>query len=153
MNENLLKLFKNIYEKQNELSNLTDSSIFSNYSNSEVHAIDIIGNSKLVNGVKISEELNLTRGAVSKIMNKLKTKELVEIYKVKDNKKEIYYKLTLKGKDIFYSHKKAHADWENRELKFFNSIPIAEKEIIEEFLENYNNYLGNLIIERTKKWL
>lgn len=151
MDENLLKLFKSIYEKQAELSILTDSKLFEEYSNSQIHTIDIIGSLELVNGVKIAEELNLTRGAVSKITSKLRKKGLIDNYQIAENKKEVYYSLSLEGKKLYKAHQLAHRDWELRELKFFKDMDPHKKEIVEEFLASYNDYLGSLISERMIK--
>ncbi|SHJ70713.1 transcriptional regulator, MarR family [Clostridium cavendishii DSM 21758] len=148
MDETILNLFKNIYEKQNELSILTDSKLFNAYSISEVHTIDLIGSKEKFNGVLIADELKLTRSAVSKILSKLRKNGLIESYKNDENKKEIYYKLTAAGLEIYNSHQKSHRDWEERELKFFKCIDITKKKIINEFLEDYNKYLSELIKER-----
>lgn len=148
----VLDLFKNIYEKQDELSKLTDSKLFNEFSNSEVHTIDIIGKTKDVNGVTISSKLGLTRGAVSKIISGLKKKKLIDSYQNSDNKKEIYYKLTEKGEIIFCKHEKAHKEWEERELKFLNQISPPEIDIVSDFLNRYNSYLESLIVERSNNY-
>lgn len=148
MDEKILNLFKNIYEKQNELSILTDSKLFNEYSISEVHTIDLIGSEKNFNGVLIANELNMTRSAVSKIISKLMKNGLVKSYKNEENRKEIYYKLTDAGLEIYKSHEKSHKDWENRELNFFKCVDIEKKKVLREFLQDYDNYLSELIKER-----
>lgn len=147
----IIKLFKSIYEKQDELSKLTDSELFNEFSNSEVHTIDIIGKNENINGVMISSSLGLTRGAISKIISTLKKKKLIDSYQNPGNKKEIYYKLTKKGRLVYYKHEKAHKDWEERELKFLDQVSNTEKDIISDFLKKYNSYLENLITERNNQ--
>lgn len=147
--KNLLDNFKKIYEKQEKLSTLTDKNLFDSFSNSEIHTIDIIGNLDDVNGVLIASKLEMTRGAISKIISKLNKKNVVDKYQLDDNKKEIYYKLTDYGKEIYNKHKVAHSDWENRELEFFNKLDKNEKETVNNFLVKYNDYLSNLIKERS----
>ena len=112
----ILSLFKGIYEKQEQLSKLTDYELFSKFSNSEVHSLCIIGDNENVNGAMISSKLAMTRSAISKIISKLKKKELIYSYQNSDNKKEIYYKLTEKGYLIYHKHEKAHKEWEEREI-------------------------------------
>lgn len=147
--DRLLDSFKKLYERQEELSKLTDSKLFDSFSNSEVHVVDIIGNKIDVNGIKLAKDLDMTRGAISKIISKLKDKGAVETYQKKDNKKEIYYNLTDYGQEIYNSHKKAHRDWEEREKEFFKEINLDELEIIDDFLIKYNTYLDKLIKERS----
>lgn len=145
MNLEILYLLKGIFEKQSQLAELTQEDILKEYSLSEIHTVDIIGIESKVNGMLISKKLNLTRSAVSKIISKLKDKEVVYSYKVEDNKKEIYYNLTEKGKEIYESHKKAHKDWENREVYFLEKLEKKEKEIVNNFLKKYDDYLIKLI--------
>lgn len=147
----ILNNFKIIFDKQAVLSKHTNYELFEEFSVSEVHTIDLIGNEKDINGVMIAEKLEMTRGAISKIISKLKDKKLIDSYQNEDNKKEIYYRLTEAGKDVYEQHKKAHSDWEDRELLFLDKIEDEKKEIIREFLEEYNEYLSKLIKERGRK--
>lgn len=148
----ILSLFKGIYEKQEQLSKLTDYELFNEFSNSEVHSLCIIGDKQNVNGAMISSKLAMTRSAISKIISKLKKKELIYSYQNSDNKKEIYYKLTEKGYLIYHKHEKAHKEWEERELKFLNQISDSKMEVISEFLNRYNSYLEDTIVERSNNY-
>lgn len=148
----ILNLFKGIYEKQEQLSKLTDYELFNEFSNSEVHSLCIIGDNQNVNGAMISSKLAMTRSAISKIISKLKKKELIYSYQNSDNKKEIYYKLTEKGYLIYHKHEKAHKEWEERELKFLNQISDSKMEVISEFLNRYNSYLEDTIVERSNNY-
>ncbi|MGL5054529.1 MAG: winged helix DNA-binding protein [Fusobacteriaceae bacterium] len=145
MDKIILNLLEKIYEKQNELSLLYDAVLYKENSMSEIHTIDIIGKREKVNGVKISKELDMTRSSISKIILKLKKRKLVDSYQSETNKKEIYYKLTEKGNEIFLEHKKLHIKWEERELEFISSLDMDKKLIAEEFLTKYNEYLSKFI--------
>ncbi len=145
----LLENFKKIYEKEESLSLLTNEDLFKEFSNSEVHVIDLIGKGERVNGVFLASKLAMTRGAISKITSRLIKKNLIIKYKLAENKKEVYYKLTDLGWKVFEDHRLAHDDWEKRELDFFKSLAREEKELINSFLEKYNNHLSNLIKERS----
>ncbi len=147
--KDLLNNFKKIYEKQEKLSSLTDRDLFDSFSNSELHTIDIIGSSEHVNGVLIASRLEMTRGAISKIIARLSKKNLVDKYQIKENKKEIYYRLTDYGQAIYRQHELAHKNWEGRELEFFASLAKKDKDTVNKFLIKYNDYLGNLIKERS----
>lgn len=128
---------------------MTNEELFREYSNSEVHTIEIIGQGPGANGVMIANKLNMTRGAISKIIGRLMDKGLVESYQLESNKKEIYYKLSSKGNLIYRDHEIAHKDWENRELNFFKSLRDSEKEIMNGILKHYESYLKGLIEERS----
>ena len=145
----LLNNFTRLYEKQERLSSLTDQELFGSFSNSEVHTLDIIGSFEEVNGVLIASKLDMTRGAISKIIAKLSKKDAIYKYQTKENKKEIYYGLTDYGKELYEKHKLAHKDWENRESEFFHAMEEDDKEKLNKFLIKYNDYLNNLIKERS----
>lgn len=145
MDKIILNLLEKIYEKQNELSMFDDAILYKENSISEIHTIAIIGKKEKVNGVKISKELDMTRSSISKIILKLKKRKLVDSYQSETNKKEIYYKLTEKGNEIFLEHEKLHIKWEERELEFISSLDMDKKLIAEEFLTKYNEYLSKFI--------
>lgn len=147
MDRRLLNLFKNIYDRQDQLAQATNYQLFKDYSNSEVHLIDLIGRLDQVNGVVLAQELGLTRGAISKISKKLSDKNLIEAYQLEGNKKEVYYRLTDQGLQVFKDHDQAHKAWEDRELNFFRGLDPDKKDLIEEFLEDYQAYLDQLIRE------
>lgn len=65
---------------------------------SEIHAIDMIGRSPDCNITGLSEKLGVTKGAVSQTVNKLEKKDLVEKHRDAGNDKEVYVRLTEKGK-------------------------------------------------------
>lgn len=145
MDKIILDLLKKILEKQNELNVSCDAVFYKNNSISEMHTIEIIGSGENVNGSKISKESDMTRSSISKIILKLKKRKLIDSYQLENNKKEIYYSLTDKGKEIFFEHERLHKAWEERELNFISSLDLDKKVIAEEFLKKYNEYLSKLI--------
>jgi DNA-binding MarR family transcriptional regulator len=105
---------------------------------SEIHVIDCIGKIQLTNSTFISKELNMTKGAISKITSKLLKKELIKGNRLENNKKEIYYTLTAQGKEIFKIHEILH---KNEHDKFVNILSKYNKEV----LSTINNFLDDLI--------
>ncbi|KRK88330.1 MarR family winged helix-turn-helix transcriptional regulator [Lentilactobacillus sunkii] len=68
-------------------------------------------------GIKISEiveQVPLTQGAVSKVVNKLASKGLVEKFHQPTNKKESFVRLTETGKAINQIHTNYHLEEENQ---------------------------------------
>jgi DNA-binding MarR family transcriptional regulator len=115
-----------------------DQGFKENYSNlniNEVHALDYIGRTEKANVTKITNHLKITKGGVTKITKKLIAKEYISLYQIQENKKEKYFNLTKKGKEIFIKHKELHIDAIERDKKIFENFAEGEKEIISTFLD------------------
>lgn len=138
---NYLNNFAEIHEKslKDLLVKYNHEDIYSkNLMLSEFHVIDCIGKSQLPNATFISKELNMTKGAISKITTKLQEKSLIKGNRLENNKKEIYYALTVQGKEAFEVHKKLH---EMETEKFINILNKYNKEE----LRTINNFLDDMI--------
>ena len=92
--QRLLQEIALMLEHQDMLSKLTESQCLDEYGYSETHCIDNIGRLELPNVTKIAEQMQMTRGAISKMTKKLLAKGLIEKYTLETNKKEVYFKLT-----------------------------------------------------------
>ncbi len=149
--DKLLSLFAEHLEKQDILSKLTEAEELHNCSYSEIHTIDSIGKITNPNVTKIANHLRMTRGAISKITKRLLVAEMIESYFLSNNKKEIYFKLTEKGKYIFQEHKKRHFLWEERDSTFFEKYSDEEIKIIINFMGQFNEYLNEQIKILTSK--
>ncbi|KNF07683.1 transcriptional regulator [Gottschalkia purinilytica] len=147
LEKNLLYLFKELYEKQDVLSKVCNEDLFDKYGNSEIHCIDAIGIMGEANGTQIAEHMKVTRSAVSKIIRRLLKDCLVNKYQKPDNKKEVFYRLSNKGQTVFEKHQKAHEKWEQRDTAFLRTINEKDKQTVLSFLQNFNNYLDELIKE------
>lgn len=73
-----------------------------------LHVIDAIGRLEPVNGITISKQFNIPKGSVSKITKKLAEKEIIFTEFLPDNKKEILFRTTSLGKEIFHLHQALH---------------------------------------------
>ncbi|QSX07073.1 MarR family transcriptional regulator [Sedimentibacter sp. zth1] len=138
----VLKQFNSIDEKIKTIQKLTEKDMMSNFCNSEVHCVDIIGKIEYANVTKIAEKMNMTRGAISKITRKLMEKNVIVSYQLDCNKKEIYFRLTDKGSELYKVHEQWHVDWEKRSTLFFDKYTNEELDIVNEFLGNYQLYLN-----------
>lgn len=138
----LLNQFAEYLEKQEMLSRLTEADFLHGYSYAEVHCIDAIKNMESPTASKIAERMKMTRSAISKMAKRLINSQLVENYSLEANKKEVYFRLTEKGRQIFIEHEKRHRLWEARDTKFFQQYSAAELQIIGNFMEEFNQYLG-----------
>lgn len=148
--QEILDLFTELYEKQDILSKLTQSSSLQGYGYSVIHCLDAIGILDDPNVTKIAEHLKMTRGAISKITKKLITNNLITTYQSDNNKKEIYFKLTSAGERLFLDHQARHQKYIARDITFFEQQDTYKMEIVKEFLNEFNDYLNHQIEELSK---
>lgn len=141
----IMNSLKEIYEKEETLGKIAFKGEYEDYGVSEIHCIDLIGKIENPNVTKLSESMNMTRGAISKICKRLLNSKLIDKYKKPDNDKEIYFKLTELGEKLYKNHEIKHKQWEERNNKFFKNIDKKEQEVVASFLKKFNNYLDKII--------
>ncbi|MBF0840723.1 MULTISPECIES: MarR family winged helix-turn-helix transcriptional regulator [Mammaliicoccus] len=115
------------------------------YTPSEVHCIEAIKNIQDPNVKKISDEMFMTRGAISKLTKKLIKKNAVESYRKSENKKEIYFRLIEEGERVYQRHLKLHQVFLDRDKPFFDNISDEEFKVLNNFFEKYSDYLDQEI--------
>ncbi|SCN31449.1 Transcriptional regulator, MarR family [Bacillus cytotoxicus] len=113
---------------------------------SELHVIECIGNKGLINVTAITEEMGMTKGAISKICTKLFNKKYVEKMKMLDNQKEIFFCLTESGNEIYRAHEKLHQQVEEKWLFLLNQY--TEEELL--FIQRFVRDVGAHLETRTK---
>lgn len=144
--QRLLQEIALMLEHQDMLSKLTESQCLDEYGYSETHCIDNIGRLELPNVTKIAEQMQMTRGAISKMTKKLLAKGLIEKYTLETNKKEVYFKLTERGKVLFKEHEKRHKQWEKRDMQFLSRLfQRGDRHRFLKFNAGFNVYLDEQI--------
>ena len=138
-------------QRQELLTKLTENVCLEEYSYSETHCIDYIGKNELPNVTKIAEHMQMTRGAISKMTKKLLAKGLIDKYTLSSNKKEVYFRLTESGTELYKEHEKRHRLWEQRDSKFLERYSLEEIEIITKFMQEFNIYLEDKIEDYTSE--
>jgi DNA-binding MarR family transcriptional regulator len=83
-----------------------------------MRVIDAIGRLEPVNGVTISANFRIPKGTVSKVTRRLITQELITTEYLPNNKKEILFRLTPLGRELFEVHR-AFDDQMERGLNAF----------------------------------
>ncbi|MBD2812422.1 MarR family transcriptional regulator [Xenorhabdus sp. Vera] len=106
----------------------------SDYSLSELHVIQCIGDSGLLNITAISQAMKMTKGAISKICAKLIQRVILEKLKMVDNQKESYFSLTIEGKKVFVAHEKLHRQAEAKWLQILENYSVEEQLLIKQFV-------------------
>lgn len=102
---------------------------------SEIHTIEAINNHENVNASELSKILGITNGAVNQVTSKLINKGLIEQYKLNDNNKEVFYRLTELGKKANLGHSEYHkAEYENI-LQYLNNANEDQIKAVDSFLD------------------
>jgi DNA-binding MarR family transcriptional regulator len=74
----------------------------------ETHVIDAIGMNPGININGIADMMNVTKGAISQVVNKLVIKKYINKVKDPANRRRIMLSLTQKGKTVFSNHRAFH---------------------------------------------
>lgn len=89
------------------------------------------------NGITLAQELNVTRGGVSRAASKLEAFDLLEKKQRSDNKKNFYYALTPLGAQLAQVHDEMHAHLEQKLCQLLeNNYTSAEQDVIIRFIED-----------------
>lgn len=108
---------------------------------SELHVINCIGTHGTRNVTSLSKQMDMTRGAISKICSKLLKREAIEKIHLTDNQKEVHFKLTKSGEKIFSLHETLHQAAEEKVIHFLKRYTPAELQFIDRLLKDIINEL------------
>jgi DNA-binding MarR family transcriptional regulator len=70
-----------------------------------MRVVDAIGRLEPVNGITISAHARVPKGTVSKVTRRLAAQKLVSTESLPNNKKEIFFRLTPLGRELFQVHR------------------------------------------------
>ena len=143
----LIDLFREFGDKQEILSKLREDKLLRMYNSSELHIVAAIGDLELPNVTSLAEYLRMTRGGISKNVKKLTEAGLIISYQLDGNTKNIYYRLTDYGRDIYEKHAKAHEAWIQRDRKFIEEFSLEQLRVVEDFMKKYIQHIDNRIEE------
>jgi DNA-binding MarR family transcriptional regulator len=139
--EQILMGVRDLYNKMVWLNKDKMEASLKGYTSSEVHCIEYIEKNADSNVTKLAESFYMTRGAISKLTKKLIEKGLIESYQKSDNKKEIYFRLTEQGKEIYHIHEDLHKGFQERDKAVFEQITEEQFNNMLSFVEKYNRHL------------
>lgn len=117
---------------------------------SKIHCIHSIGNIENPNVTKIAAELGMTTGAITKICKKLFSDNYIEKYQNPENNKEVYYKLTEKGQELYEIHKVIHYEIYNFKVDIINKYSAGEQTIILNFLKDIYAMMNKVSAQAVK---
>ncbi|PGD98203.1 MarR family transcriptional regulator [Bacillus wiedmannii] len=139
--EQVMNGFRELYNKMVWLNKDKMEVGLKGFKSSEVHCIEYIENNADSNVTQLAEAFYVTRGAISRMTKKLIKKGLMESYQKSDNKKEIYFKLTEQGKEIYKIHEELHNEFQERDKAVFEQVTESEFDSIISFVEKYSRHL------------
>ncbi|MGU8237985.1 MarR family transcriptional regulator [Clostridium perfringens] len=143
--EQVISDFRDLFNKLAWLNKSKMEKCLKGYKPSEIHCIEYIANNVDCNVTKLAESFYMTRGAISKLSKKLMEKGLIESYQKEDNKKEIYFKLTEKGKAINKIHDDLHNEFQERDKAVFDKITEEQFDYMINFAKKYSDHLDEEI--------
>lgn len=84
---------------------------------------------------QLSQYLGITNGAVAQLAQKLGKKGFIETYRLEDNRKEVYYRLSERGLTVTQQH---HERWriiEEKLMAYTGGLSEAQRTAIDGFLD------------------
>ena len=111
---------------------------------SEIHAIECIAATRALNLTELSNQLGLTKGAVSKSVGKLEKIGLLRRYKYVSNQKEVYFHLTELGVQAYEGHKRYHEAMDRVMEQYGEAVSKEKGEEILHFLQLYLEQMQTL---------
>ena len=140
--------FRDLFNKMEWLNKSKMEDRLKGHKPSEVHCIEYIEKNVDPNVTKLAESLYMTKGAISKLTKKLMEKGLIECYQKSENKKEIYFRLTEQGKEIYNIHEDLHQEFQERDKDIFEQVTEEQLESMRSFMKKYSQHLDAEIKKR-----
>jgi DNA-binding MarR family transcriptional regulator len=137
--------FRDLFNKLAWINKLKMEGSFKDFKSSEIHCIECIGKNEDSNVTKLAESFYMTRGAISKMTKKLIQKGVIESYQKSDNKKEVYFRLTSQGQDIYKVHEELHKEFQERDKVVFEHVTEEQFDLMLSFIEKYSKHLDEEI--------
>ncbi len=95
-----------------------------------LRVLDAIGQLEPVNGITISEQFRIPKGTVSKITRRLLAKHLTSTESLPHNKKEILFRLTPLGRELFQVHRAFDEQMERGFIHFLQHYSADELQLL-----------------------
>lgn len=132
ISEKTLRLFNKVSQNNKKPKNYgTDHTLYT----SEIHMIEAVNNYKNANASELAMIMGITNGAINQVANKLIKKGLIEQYRTKDNKKDVYYQLTPQGQIANTTHSNYHKEQYHYIEEYLNKLAPDQINIINLFLD------------------
>src|SRR5690349_22925030 len=101
-----------------------------------LRVLDAIGRLEPVNGITISKQSRIPKGSVSKVTRRLISQKLITRESLPNNKKEILFRTTPLGKQVFEAHQAFDQQMEKGFTKFLKKYDPKELDFIARILQD-----------------
>lgn len=102
-----------------------------------LRVLDAVGRLEPVNGITISKQSRIPKGSVSKITRRLIAKKLITKESLPNNKKEILFRTTQLGKEIFLTHQAFDQKMEKGFTRFLKKYTPDELSFMIRILQDF----------------
>lgn len=103
---------------------------------SEIHVIQLIGDSEAPYISQISKMIGITKATVSQIIKRLEKKGLATKYVDEENNTRLRVQLTKKGRRAYQAHVRFHEAQHQEMESFIASLSEVQHGVVEAFLEH-----------------
>lgn len=100
-----------------------------------LHTLEIISQHECIKGIDIAHDLNVTKGAISKVTRKLLDHGLIKKSQRPTNLKEIYFSVTPLGTELMNLHEQLHMEFDKKSLELLKHYELSSLELVADFLE------------------
>ncbi|KRN28396.1 hypothetical protein IV38_GL001396 [Lactobacillus selangorensis] len=120
---------------------LTDSQrqAMTKLSVNELHVLTALDQPEEQRGADLVSQLDLTQGAISKLVTRLTKQKLLEKYHQPDNRRDTYLRLTPFGKEVAAAHAHYHQVQDVATKKYMNQFSKEELATVTRFLQGLND--------------
>lgn len=101
-----------------------------------VHVIHCIGDYEPINHTGIVKKMDLSKASITSISSKLLETGFIKKSQLNNNRKEIYFSLTDKGRQVYQLHKKLHEERVEGFYRFFDAYTEQELQTIGRFMSD-----------------
>ena len=108
---------------------------------STIHTLVAIGKHPGCNLTELASDLDITKGGAGKFVRKLISKELIVKTQLPNNKKEVIFNMTNKGKIAYTRHERFEQLRFGEIFETLDSMDIRDVKVLEDFLTKLNKIL------------
>lgn len=146
--EQLMEALNELIHKKEALDRLTWRTVARDLNPTELRCVEYIGRRAGVNATRLAEAFSMTTGAASKLTKRLLARDLVTRYQKLENRKEVYFRLSPQGEELFAVLAEIRAKLNRRDEAIFTDLDEGVYDAILRFARTYSNHLDSLARRR-----
>lgn len=137
----LERLLMHLYHSQSAFRKKYYQEHYNGLNVNEVHTLVLMEQEPEKSMIEIAQRLQITKGALSKVVHRLCEEGYCELYQKADNKKIKYSLLLAKGKEIVEKHQAFHRSYATIASTLWSERNEGEQAIIADFLLEFKSIL------------